>query len=102
MPITNHQTIEQRNELRAKIIQRIGIDYTIKENVRNTIAELVAAGWRIISEEFTCHRLTFQVNPLKCGRALLDAERELMTRFGNAPHNLATDFNSHRLTFYAN
>ncbi len=97
-------TLEERNALRARIIQRVGYDYTISETTAEEILAMVAPICVIRSVEFTGHRLAIEVMTRneKTSRARIQLETELSHTYGNAPYQLSTEFTNYRLTFVCN
>ena len=99
-----HLSREDRDHKRREIIARIGYDPTISEAAADEIREHIAKHWNISGEDFTGLRLTFFVMPLMTAtwKEIHEAEAALMQTFGNAPHNIATQFETYKLQFIAN
>jgi hypothetical protein len=95
-------TIDERNDLRRKIVAKCGVDYLIPEATRDAIHAYVRQWWHIRAEDFTGHRLSFDVMPRGNSGQTMRAEAYLSRTFGNPPHTLATDFSTYRLTFTCN
>ncbi len=67
------------------------------------VAHVERLGLVITHEEWGCFTLCLYIGVDELTtRARLDAKDELARTWGNAPHNIAQEFNKYRLTFHTN
>jgi hypothetical protein len=94
-------TVAERSAVLGKVQKHGHIGIT--EAVREQLLAIVERGYVVTGEEYNGWRLTFHVNPRTnvSTRTRYELDGELY-KYGNSPHELATDFTAYRLTFVAN